>query len=275
MYYVKKVLNNNVVLSQADGKEVILVGRGLGFMREVDDPCVEKKFVLEDNTRDRFKGLLESVDEKVIGLAEEIIVMIEQETGRKLSQHIHISLADHIGFAIDRLKLGIEIRNPFKDELKVLYPDEYGLAEKAVLMVEDKLGVALPPDEIGIIAMHIHAGMESSNLSKTVKYTNIIGELVDTIERELGISVNRAGMDYARLITHLRFALDRVDMDKPIDNPLLGTIKRKFKRSYCVANKLKNIIEGYLDKKVPEGEVGYLAIHIERALEASKEGKDA
>lgn len=274
MYHVKKVLNNNVVLSESNGKEVILVGRGLGFMREIDEPCVEKKFILEDNTRDRFEGLLESVDERVIGLAEEIIAMIEQETGRKLSQHIHISLADHIGFAIDRIRLGIEIRNPFNDELKVLYPVEYALAEKAVLMVKDKLGVALPSDEIGIIAMHIHTGIESSNLSKTVKYTNIIGELVETIEREMGISVDRAGMDYARLVIHLRFALDRTDKDKPIDNPLLDIIRRKYKKSYRVAEKLGRIIEGYLDKKVPEGEVGYLAIHIERALEASKEDKD-
>lgn len=271
MYHVKKVLNNNVVLTEKEGKEIILIGRGLGFMEIIDESCIEKRFVLEYNTREKFKGLLESVDEQVIGLAEEIITMIEQETGKKLSEHIHISLADHIGFAIDRIKLGIEIKNPFNAELKVLYPEEYALAEKAVLMVGTKLGVMMPADETGIIAMHIHAGMENNSLSKTVKYTSIINELVETIEREVGISIDRSGMDYARLITHLRFALDRMDKDKPIDNPLINTIKRRYKRSYRVANKLKDIIEGYLDKDVPEGEVGYLAIHIERALEASKE----
>ncbi len=275
MYHVKKVLNNNVVLAEECGREIVLVGRGLGFIQEIDEPRIEKKFVLEENTGDKLRGLLESVDEKVIGLAEEIIAMIEQQTGKKLSQHIHISLADHIGFATDRMRLGIEIRNPFNDELKVLYPEEYALAEKAVLMVADRLGTVLPSDETGIIAMHIHAGMENNSLSKTVRYANIIGELVETIEREMGISVDRGSIDYARLVTHLRFAFDRIDKDKPIDNPLLGTIKKKYKRAYIVAKKLENVIEGYLDKRVPEGEVGYLAIHIERAAEAAEEGNDA
>ena len=47
---ISKILNNNVVISEEDQEEVILMGRGLAFGRkvrqEIPDELIKKKYVL-------------------------------------------------------------------------------------------------------------------------------------------------------------------------------------------------------------------------------------
>ena len=49
---ITKILNNNVVLSEAEGQEVILMGRGLAFGHKVGDEIptnlIEKRYVSSD-----------------------------------------------------------------------------------------------------------------------------------------------------------------------------------------------------------------------------------
>ena len=56
--------------------------------------------------------------------------------------------------------------------------------------------------------------------------------MVDIIEKELQIKLNRQNTNYTRLIIHLRFALDRMDSGMPIKNPLLAKIRKEFNKSY-------------------------------------------
>ena len=52
---ISKILNNNVVISEENQEEVILMGRGLAFGRkvgqEIPDELIEKKYVLSENRR--------------------------------------------------------------------------------------------------------------------------------------------------------------------------------------------------------------------------------
>lgn len=52
---IEKVYNNNVVLAFENDKEVIVMGKGLGFQKKsgdtVDTSMVEKTFVLDDQSQ--------------------------------------------------------------------------------------------------------------------------------------------------------------------------------------------------------------------------------
>nr|WP_304949268.1 CAT RNA binding domain-containing protein [Streptococcus sinensis] len=52
---ITKILNNNVVLSEAEGQEVILMGCGLAFGRKVGDEIptdlIEKRYVSSEQER--------------------------------------------------------------------------------------------------------------------------------------------------------------------------------------------------------------------------------
>lgn len=266
-----KSFNNNVVLAKDEKtkEEAVLVGRGIGFNvrpgDKVDETKIEKVFYFFDRDQFRqYETVVSRIDKRVIGVAEEIIAMACREFKTPLNEHIHVALADHINFTLERLAGGLEINNPFLDEIKVLYPEDYELACKAAMLIQERFGVEIPDGEKGFIAMHIHSAKSNREISKTVKYASMINKMIEIIEGELGERIERDGINYARLLVHLRFTLERIDKDIPIKNPLLSNIKKEFRESYAIAGKLGDFISQRMGKKVPEDELGYLALHIHR-----------
>ena len=272
-YKVKKIFNNNVILAEknTEEQEFVLIATGIGFSSQKgdvftkDDYQIKKEFApLKGDKRNNYFQLLEEVDSKIIQATEEIITMINRELEKDINQYIRIGLTDHIAFTLKRIKEGLEITNPFLVETRTLYKREYQLAKKAVQILENRFEMSIPEGEIGFIAFHIHGAINNSEVSKTVKNTSIIRQLVAKVETELGEELEYDSLNYARLVNHLRFALERIESQENNPNPLLENIKKDFKRSYRIADKLAEIIESRFDYQVPEDEKGYLALHLNR-----------
>ncbi|KXS49601.1 MAG: transcriptional antiterminator [Halanaerobium sp. 4-GBenrich] len=272
-FVIRKIFNNNVILAEkasAEG-ELIFVGKGIGFSHKAGDQVlkselkIDKEFApIVGEKRENYIQLLEEVDSKVIGVTEEIIAMVSSELEEDLNQHIRIGLTDHIAFSLKRIKDGIEVANPFLAETRTLYNEEYRLAEKAVEMLSERFELEIPESEIGFITFHIHGARNEKGLSKTLKNTTVIKELVTEVENELGQKLSYESLNYARLVNHLRFALERIETDASNPNPLLENIKENFSFSFEIAEKLAEIIEEKFNSKVPEAEKGYLALHLQR-----------
>jgi transcriptional antiterminator len=92
----------------------------------------------------------------------------------------------------------------------------------------------------------------------------MVKEIVDFIQNELDISINGRSQEYARLISHLRYALYRIDEGKSFENVLLSSVKRQMKAEYKIAEKICKFIGEKLGKPVPKDEMGYIAVHIGR-----------
>lgn len=272
-YKVKKIFNNNVILAEkgSEKQELILIATGIGFATNKgdlftkEDYQIKQEFVpLAGDKRSNYFQLLEEVDSKIIQATEEIITMVNEELDEDINQYIRIGLTDHIAFTLKRIKEGLEIINPFLVETRTLYKTEYQLAKKAVQILENRFELTIPEGEIGFIAFHIHGAINNSEVSKTVKNTSIIKQLVAKVEEELGEELEYDSLNYARLVNHLRFALERIESRENNSNPLLENIKKDFKESYQIAGQLAEIIESRFDYQVPEDEKGYLALHLHR-----------
>src|SRR5699024_1879318 len=120
-------------------------------------------------------------------------------------------------------------------EIKVLYPEEYKIGEKAAGMIKERLGISISESEIGFIALHIHSARENREVSETVKDFRFLKELISIIEKESGIIIDNNSLDYNRLINHLRLTLNRLEEKKYIKDPLLEAIKVQFDDSYTIA----------------------------------------
>jgi len=272
-YKVKKIFNNNVILAEKgdEKQELILIASGIGFSTSKgdlftkNDYQIKQEFVpLAGDKRSNYFQLLEEVDSQIIQATEEIITMVNEELDDDINQYIRIGLTDHVAFTLKRIKEGLEIINPFLMETRTLYKTEFQLARRAVKILERHFEISIPEGEIGFIAFHIHGAINNSEVSKTVKNTSIIKQLVAKVEEELGEKLEYDSLNYARLVNHLRFALERIESRENNTNPLLENIKKDFKESYQLANKLAEIIESRFDYQVPEDEKGYLALHLHR-----------
>lgn len=272
-FVIGRIFNNNVILVHEPSKkhEYILLGKGIGFGQKVggeldrDDSRIEKTFRLEQEDHlQQYESLINQVDQAVIGISEEIITLIAQEISPEINEHVHVALPDHINFAIHRLRNGLEIVNPFLFEIQTLYGKEYALAQRAARMIEEQFQIEVPQSEVAFLTLHIHSAVSYVPVAKTVQVTTVISDLVARVERSIGREIDKESIEYVRLITHLRHAIERIREKKSIMNPLLDSIRQTMPDAYKLADRLAKIIAKSLDTMVPDDEIGYMAMHLFR-----------
>ena len=124
MYNIKKVLNSSVVLvCDKNNNEFILLGKGLGYGRKNGEEIsvTEKNqiFVPAGNLKtNQFLELLNEIPLEILQVTCEIILEAERLLGVEFNNNLYFSLADHLNFAIERMKKGIKITNRVFWEIK-------------------------------------------------------------------------------------------------------------------------------------------------------------
>lgn len=268
-YILTKILNNNVIIAQKNKSKYVLTGKGIGFNyskgEEIPRNKVENIFVKQENAiGNNYDKILNTVEKSVIGISEEVISFWEKTLNVKLNEAIHVSLPDHISFAIKRLKEGIDIKNPFLSEFIVLYPKEYEAARKALDMINTRFKVHLPKDEIGFLCLHIKAASSNDNLGDSIEYAEKIGKVMNFIFLMLKKEIDKDSLQYARTLTHINFMIERAKEGKTVRNYLLDSIKKELYNEYNIAIKVVFKIENLFNISVPEDEIGYIALHLSR-----------
>mgnify|MGYP001298493111 CR=1 FL=1 len=271
---ITKILNNNAVIVTDGEQEKIAIGSGVGFKKRKNDIVnadqIEKLFVLKE--REKLEQLLQRIPEEHFILSEEIIAYAEKRLNTKIDEHIHIALADHLSFAIERERDGIHVKNKLLPEIKILYKEAFEIGLWAIQHVKEKLQMNLPVDEAAYIALHIHTmKIQGGDLHETVRQTAIVREMVNTIKDCLNIAIEEDDIAYARLMTHLRFALSRTMHNEhhALDEEMLAMIKRKFTLSYRCAKEVAHQLLSSHRIHLPEEELGYITLHIERLRTAA------
>ncbi|GGF74344.1 PtsGHI operon antiterminator [Paenibacillus albidus] len=279
---VAKVLNNNVIIAQhPQYAEVVVIGKGIGYNRKIRDliklSSVEKMFILRSQEeQEQYKQLIPQVEEKLIEVVQEIVLHIMQSSRQPLNEHIHIALTDHIAFAIRRHEQDIAIHNPFLYETKEIYPEEYQWAEYAINRINEVMAVALPADEIGFVALHIVSALSNRHITEVKQHSELIGDLVGLVEDNLEYHIPRESLDYSRLVTHLRFVLERLRRGEAVQetSSLDGLMKREYPEMYMLAWKLTKIIGQRVRIPVYPAEVSYLTVHLQRLAQKKEDEAD-
>ena len=267
---VTKVFNNNIILVNSEDHEKILFAKGIGFGKKPGYVIpkgikVDKIFTIADSDNiENLNTMIEKVDNDFFVVCEEAIYEISEKINQELNESIHIGLIDHLYFAVKRLKNNEEIENPFLVEIETLYSKEYMLADMVAKKVGAYCNVDIPDGEIAFIALHIHSAINNGKISNTLKNSYLGSTIVEHVEDRLNIEIGRKSLDYARFLTHIKFAIQRIMENIHIDNELTKIIKSSYKESFSVAEEVAKIIEDELGIKVMEDEVTFLTIHIER-----------
>ena len=57
---------------------------------------------------------------------------------------------------------------------------------------------------------------------------------MEHVENRLDIKIDRHSLDYARFLTHIKFAVQRILENRVVDNQLGEMIKNTYKESYLI-----------------------------------------
>lgn len=269
MKLLRKINNNAAVAQDKRGREMVVLGRGVGFHPmpyELTDLSVVYRTFYD--VEPQYYEMLSSLPEEALMAAADIAEQAEIALQAELNPNLPFTLADHIAFAQEREKQGIRLATPLHYDVQHLYPREYELGLQAMETVRLRTGPALPRAEAVNIALHIvNAELEGSDLSSTLAAVEVLDEVTVLVERELGIALDRESYNYARFAMHIQFLVRRLSSGKVMEQgsgKMLSELSAEYPATYRCAQAVAKEIEQRHGWHCSSDEVLYLMLHIYR-----------
>ena len=265
---ISKILNNNVVISEENQEEVILMGRGLAFGRkvgqEIPDELIEKKYVLSENRRQ----LLMELPVEVMEMSDKIISFAREKLQKKLKDSAFLAMADHIHGVLLRLEDDIYLKNFLMWDIKRFFPIEFEVGQYAKQLLSAYVNKELPDDEAAFIALTL-VNAELENGDGTARdLTMMMEEIMTIVKYSLEISLDEEDIYLERFMTHLKFFCERVltnsgnrDLE---DNEMFDLLKCKYPLVYETTRKIAEFLKQTRNYQTSEDEQLYLTNHLSR-----------
>lgn len=272
MRAIKKLNNNAVVCIDNNNQELIAIGKGIGFPKTpYDITDLSKIFHTFYQIDPVHQGLFSELSLEIFETSAVIVEQAKVVLKKPLNPNLVVSLADHIDFAIKRLKKFKSMKILFSYEIEQFYPKETQMGRKAVELIGKKLGVFLPDSEITSIALHfVNAQEETTTATEEAqKDEHIISEVIATVEDFFGITMDKKEFSYNRFISHIRYLLIRIEQDEQFveDEGLFEIFKMNLPKVYECSQHVTHKIEMLSGKALTENEQVYLMVHIQRILQ--------
>ena len=276
MYRVSKVLNNNgvIAIEMEENQEYVLLGKGIGFGKKVSQrfeaPFDCTRYSLKDDTeRGSAASLVKSVDPVFLEIASEVLREAERTFGN-IDKRILFPLADHISFAVARMKNGEQISNPLTGDIHALFYKEFQVASVLKKILSDRMQVEIGDDEIGYVALHVHSAIEDEKVSVAMQMARTVRECVSIIEAETGKKIDVMTLDYNRLMNHVKYMAARLLRGEELKININDYIEIKFPKAFAIATTVCDHLGENIGVQPGEREIGYLAMHIERVYNAGE-----
>ena len=266
---IKKINNNAALGLDGSGTEVVVLGKGIGFpdmpYELTDYNAIQRTFYDMDP---RYVQMAAGIPSAVLEASADIAEQAELELECELSPNLPFTLADHLNFAVERVKKGIALATPLSYDVRHLYPKETALGEKALDILEQYTGTRLPAYEAINVALHlINAGSESGDIHSMMMALKITSDVDNIIEKELHITLDKDSFQYSRFAMHLRYLIQRLSTGKQVEDQgvgLLGQMRREYPEVYACAKKVVEYFASTWDWRCNDEELLYLILHIYR-----------
>lgn len=277
MYRVEKVLNHNVILAikEDDKQEYLIMGKGIGFGKKIAERMElgeeARVYSLVDikNAKDTTSSVKE-IAPIYLEAANMLLDEAEKQIG-KVDRSVLIPLADHIDFAVKRIREQGEISNPLISDIQVLFHMEYKVAEKILPFLAENTDITMSESELGYIALHIHSAIAEQNVASSMQVARCVRECIRMIEEEIHHTIPVTTLSYNRLMNHVRYMVLRAEQGEEIKLNMNDYMELRFKKSYAIATYVCDEMGKILHTKLHEHELGYLSMHIQRCIEEIEE----
>ncbi|WP_416414681.1 PRD domain-containing protein [Pantoea sp. App145] len=274
---VIKVLNNSLVLTEDnDGKEAIVMGKGIGFSSRVGDMIprekVEKLFMVQENLPGaEYLNAFAAMPEEVFQMTALVMQMAQQGLSNPLRPQIFFTLTDHLMFAVERSRKGIMLQNRVLFEVQRFWPAEFTLAQQVVTRLNSQFRLELPPEEAGNIAFHLVNGQsEHSDTSQTLLAMRMLKDIFNIIQYHAYITIDTGSLNYSRFLIHMQFFIQRMfagQLNHSQGNTLLPQIIQQHPRMHRCALAINDYVKKMLEVGMTDDELLWLIVHLVRIAE--------
>lgn len=275
MKVIKVINNNNLCVLDDTGREQIVSGKGIGFGKKygdsVDPDQIQKTYLITDSElQKKMIAMLGEIPTEYMVFTNDMVEHFKRVYPSKLNESLLVTLSDHIAFAIERKKNGIEFSNPLLDSIAEAYPQELSLGEYCVEQMRERLGIEMSRSEAGFIAMHIINAKLDTKMSDVYDITKMINGCIEIAEYYYQEKLRRDTVSYERFLTHLKYLAQRLFQNKPLPQTLsndavfVAMIKKTCSKHYKCAQCLQEYILKTYKKNINEDELITIAIHLKK-----------
>ncbi len=270
MKIIKKINNNVAIALDGRGKELIVFGKGIGFPKipyELTDLSkVERTFY---DIEPQYYGLLQELPEDIIRVASKMVLRIKNQVAKNLNPNLVFILADHINFAVERARKGLDISLPYSYELEYEQPGITKLAAFFVKNIRKRYQVFLPKGEITSITMHILNAMEGTSGKVDEKESSgvIIRKVTEIIEEHFDIQIDKESFNYFRFKNHMKYFVDRKSRKEEFtdqNQELYDSMRKSYPETYECVLKINEYITEIFHERCSSEEMLYFIIHVNR-----------
>ncbi|MBR4707435.1 MAG: PRD domain-containing protein [Pseudobutyrivibrio sp.] len=268
MLIVKKINNNVAVGQDGNGREIIVMGKGIGFPSmpyEITDlSLIDRTYYNIDPSHQK---LLETVSPELLNFVTRLVDVASDKLDGELNPNLVFILADHINFAINRTKQGMALGLPYSEEMAFHYPEINKLAIWMVKKINEWAGIHLEKGEVTSLVIHLMGALQKPTpLGETTeKRTERIVKKIDSIiEQDLNIKLDKKSFYYFRYKNHIKYFVRRRERNEQYsqNTELLESLKEKNPKQYECVKKIDEFLTSEFDKECSEEEQAYLLLHI-------------
>ena len=224
------------------------------------------------------KFLLELIDAGEWRRLEQMIRGIENDLGYKLSDNAFIGLAIHLSLTMRRIKNHEAVTLDEENFLRLRGSREFSAAEKLAEKLSAAFSIEVPESEICYIAMHIlgarsrysSASLGAISMMDNYRIVKLARQIMKNAAKITGRDIDKNQSLLAGLVNHLAPTISRLKMNMDIRNPLLNEIQEHYPELMSLTKKCVAELERELEKKLPDAEIAYIAMHLGAALSDSE-----
>ena len=281
IFRIAKVLNHNSFIGIDDGKttEYLVMGKGVAFGKKVSQTVETGQYVRvyslnELTERGEARDIIRSVPPECLELAGEVLDRAEKEFG-ELDRSILFPMADHIAFAVRRIRNKEQISNPLTEDIRVLFHKEYKVAQCMEELLRERFHLEIDEHEVGYIALHIHSAIVDEKVSQAMQMARSVRECISLVEKETGKKIDVMSLSYNRLMNHVRYMVARAVSGEKLKVNMNDYMEVRFPEAYKASRQICREMEKNLKLPFNEVEIGYLAMHLERVMDTELQEKNA
>lgn len=266
----KKINNNVAIALDGNQRECVVFGKGIGFHEmpyELKDLSkIDQTFY---NVDSQYYNILNEIPDEIFLLVSRLLEVAKSKIGEKLNPNLPFILADHINFAIERKRKGMDFSMSYSYELEYEYPELTKVSVWFVKKINEKAKVQLEDGEITCVLMHFLNALEQPEsiqkqpLKKQLSY--IIQGITEIIESYFDIVIDKKSFHYFRFKNHIKFFIQRKERGEEFhdaNEELFRTFKESSPDVYQCVLQIDDYLFKEFGERCPEEELLYLMMHV-------------
>jgi len=271
---------NAVSVIDGEGKELVLIGKGIGFGKKKGDKIDIRKAAkvfqfYYSGYEKKIVDSIKDIPEDILLMAEEITMKANELLKEELNPAFLFTLATHIQYAISRTEEYGEIINPLNYELKYIYPKEYQVAKWAKNFLVNEYRLNLYDSEVTFFTLHFVNGLEDTNqINEVITLSNILSDITSLLDSTFDRPINKDSIFYSRFVLHLRYfvlkKLNKQDLNNVEFQELYSYVSDKFELANNIVNKIDQLLADKYNFYIVDDENLYLLLHVQRLIDDNK-----